>query len=196
MSIPVQCTQEIPAYLHEQPQPLTAETQNPAAQSGIDRLSRNVGTVSDFLSEDMSKLCVNKPRQRAQDAKVEQRAPFLAAVDSPRCHGACPCEAKHPDGHATNYRVRGRALTFTTNPKAVPWPLFCCPLTSSSPLCLCQMPVTDRLSLGGDFFCQASGALMSDVALQSHICDFCQAVFPGHTTTRGEFLRHLDTHVT
>ncbi|XP_047437876.1 uncharacterized protein zgc:113184 [Mugil cephalus] len=167
MSIPVQCTQEIPVYLHEKPQPLTAETRNPVAQSGIDRLSRNVGTVSEFLSEDMSKLCMDISCQRKEDVKVEQKPQFLTAMDASRCHGASPCEQRHPGqshlgGHRTHYR----------------------------------MPVTDRLSLGGDIFCQSSGALMSDVALQSHVCDFCQAVFPGHTTTRGEFLRHLDTHVT
>lgn len=42
---------------------------------------------------------------------------------------------------------------------------------------------------------QSDGLLMSDVAFQSHVCEFCQAVFPGDTTTRGEFLRHLCTHV-
>eukprot|EP00066_Takifugu_rubripes_P023137 XP_011612403.1 PREDICTED: uncharacterized protein LOC105417860 isoform X2 [Takifugu rubripes] len=46
------------------------------------------------------------------------------------------------------------------------------------------------------FSSQPDGMLMSDVALQSHICDFCQAVFPGDTSTRGDFLRHLYTHIT
>ncbi|XP_061778537.1 uncharacterized protein zgc:113184 [Nerophis ophidion] len=42
-----------------------------------------------------------------------------------------------------------------------------------------------------------SGRLQtSDVTLQSDVCDFCQAVFPGHTTTRGDFLQHLHNHVT
>lgn len=65
----------------------------------------------------------------------------------------------------------------------------------SCPLCP-QMPVTDRRSLVNDFLSQCDGLLMSDVALQSHVCEFCQAVFPGDTTTRGEFLRHLYTHIT
>lgn len=51
------------------------------------------------------------------------------------------------------------------------------------------MPATGGPSLFGDM-------LMSDVVLQSHVCEFCQAVFPGDTATRGEFLRHLYTHVT
>uniref|UniRef100_A0A8C8DT03 Uncharacterized protein n=1 Tax=Oryzias sinensis TaxID=183150 RepID=A0A8C8DT03_9TELE len=41
----------------------------------------------------------------------------------------------------------------------------------------------------------SGGALLSEVALQSHVCEFCQAVFPGETSTRGDFLRHLHTHV-
>ncbi|KAF6735682.1 TRAF family member-associated NF-kappa-B activator [Oryzias melastigma] len=42
----------------------------------------------------------------------------------------------------------------------------------------------------------AGGAMLSEVALQSHVCEFCQAVFPGEASTRGDFLRHLHTHVT
>lgn len=61
---------------------------------------------------------------------------------------------------------------------------------------LFQTPVSDCSSQVGDLLLQAGGALMSDVALQSHICEFCQAVFPGDSTTKGEFLRHLCTHVT
>ncbi|XP_046731309.1 uncharacterized protein zgc:113184 isoform X2 [Silurus meridionalis] len=42
---------------------------------------------------------------------------------------------------------------------------------------------------------EAGGILMSRVTLNSRVCEFCHAVFPGHTTTRGEFLRHLTTHI-
>uniref|UniRef100_A0A665VUU3 Uncharacterized protein n=1 Tax=Echeneis naucrates TaxID=173247 RepID=A0A665VUU3_ECHNA len=42
----------------------------------------------------------------------------------------------------------------------------------------------------------SGGMLMSDVVLQSHVCDFCQAIFPRNTTTRGAFLQHLHTHIT
>nr|XP_057911039.1 uncharacterized protein zgc:113184 [Doryrhamphus excisus]XP_057911040.1 uncharacterized protein zgc:113184 [Doryrhamphus excisus] len=55
---------------------------------------------------------------------------------------------------------------------------------------------TERRFLGFDFPSLSGRLLMSDVALQSNVCDFCQAVFPGHTTTRGQFLQHLHNHVT
>uniref|UniRef100_A0A7N6A7X2 TRAF family member-associated NFKB activator n=1 Tax=Anabas testudineus TaxID=64144 RepID=A0A7N6A7X2_ANATE len=131
MSIPVQCTQEIPVYFHEKPQPLAAAAQSPAAQCGVDFFTSNKGTFSNLLAEDMAKLSVDMPHQRKEDDILEQR-----------------------------------------------------------------MLLTDRTSLDVDFLSQSGGLLMSDVALQSHVCDFCQAVFPGDTTTRGEFLRHLHTHIT
>lgn len=149
MSIPVQCTQQIPVYPHEKPK--TAH--NPAAQCGVDPLSRNVGTFSDLLTEDMSKLCMNVAYQRKDDGKVEQKH------DSSN-----PRQAGQPGGYRTL-----RAL---------------------------RVPVTDSLSLDEAHQQPSCGLLMSDVALQSHVCDFCQAVFPGDTTTGGEFLRHLYTHVT
>lgn len=58
-----------------------------------------------------------------------------------------------------------------------------------------RMLASDRPSLVADFMSLSGGMLMSDVVLQSHICDFCQAVFPRDSTTKGEFLRHLHTHV-
>ncbi|XP_014348437.1 uncharacterized protein ZGC:113184 [Latimeria chalumnae] len=39
------------------------------------------------------------------------------------------------------------------------------------------------------------GVLNSDVTLNSHTCDFCQAVFPAGAATCTELLRHLTTHV-
>ncbi|KAL7837554.1 hypothetical protein SRHO_G00272650 [Serrasalmus rhombeus] len=50
--------------------------------------------------------------------------------------------------------------------------------------------------MNSEMLSQAGGLLMSGVTLQSQVCEFCHAVFPGHTTTRGEFLRHLTTHTT
>ncbi|XP_041747630.1 uncharacterized protein zgc:113184 isoform X2 [Coregonus clupeaformis] len=51
--------------------------------------------------------------------------------------------------------------------------------------------------LDSEFLSQTGGMmLMSEVAVQSQVCDFCNAVFPGYTTTRGDFLRHLHTHIT
>ncbi|XP_053083194.1 uncharacterized protein zgc:113184 isoform X1 [Pangasianodon hypophthalmus] len=49
--------------------------------------------------------------------------------------------------------------------------------------------------LTSEMLSEAGGMLMSRVTLHSQVCEFCHAVFPGHTTTRGEFLRHLTTHI-
>lgn len=49
--------------------------------------------------------------------------------------------------------------------------------------------------LNSEMLSEAGGMLMSRVTLQSRVCEFCHAVFPGHTTTRGEFLRHLTSHI-
>ncbi|XP_069791477.1 TRAF family member-associated NF-kappa-B activator isoform X2 [Narcine bancroftii] len=44
----------------------------------------------------------------------------------------------------------------------------------------------------GELLHQASND--SDLDLNSKICEFCQAVFPAGTTSREEFLRHLNSH--
>lgn len=58
-----------------------------------------------------------------------------------------------------------------------------------APVSTCPLLCPDALS-------QSGGAMMSDVVLQSHVCEFCQAVFPGDTTTRGQYLQHIYTHIT
>ncbi|KAK7119835.1 hypothetical protein R3I94_021618 [Phoxinus phoxinus] len=50
--------------------------------------------------------------------------------------------------------------------------------------------------LDSELVSHAGALFMSGVTLQSQVCEFCHAVFPGHTSTRGEFLRHLTTHMT
>lgn len=208
MSIPVQCTQEIPFYLHEKPQQLTATGQNPAAQ--LDCLSGNVGTFSDLLTKDMSKLCVEVPHQRKEDGKLEQKVGPLLSQDSSRWQGASAnasknlLQADNHGGDRTMHTVRVGVFTRQKSPPVArgspvcPWTFPCCcsKNTLSCPLCLCQMSAAASPSLVSDFPSQPGGLLISDVALQSHVCEFCQAVFPGDTTTRGEFLRHLCTHVT
>ncbi|XP_029948349.1 uncharacterized protein LOC115389093 [Salarias fasciatus] len=174
MSIPVQCSKAMPVYPHEAPQPGPPAAQTPAEQCGFDRFSRNVGIFSDVLAEDMSKLRVDIPLQRKEGMKVDPKSPFLLSLDSLKSHGALSSESKHQKQSPTHEE--------STLPRR-------------------QMPVTDGPSPGGvggrgDHFCPSGGVLMSDVALQSHVCEFCEAVFPGDTTTRGEFLRHLYTHVT
>lgn len=59
----------------------------------------------------------------------------------------------------------------------------------------CQRPLAGSQSHCCDLLMQ-SGEMLSDIVLQSHICQFCQAVFPANTGTGGEYLRHLHTHVT
>lgn len=59
-----------------------------------------------------------------------------------------------------------------------------------------RLPAPSCPLVCSDALPQSSEALVSDVALQSHVCEFCQAVFPGDTTTRGQYLQHLYTHIT
>ncbi|XP_034726409.1 uncharacterized protein zgc:113184 isoform X2 [Etheostoma cragini] len=167
MSIPIQCTKEIPVCLHERTQPLTVTARNPEAQCGIDPLLwGNVGTFSDLLTEDMSKLSVDVPRQGKEDGKLEPKVAPLSSVDFTRCQGAC--------SNVSNTLGRD---------------------AHRSGDCTKHTGSTGSASLVGDLLSQSGGLLMSDVALQSQVCEFCQAVFPGDTTTRGEFLRHLYTHI-
>ncbi|KAG5836271.1 uncharacterized protein zgc:113184 isoform X1 [Anguilla anguilla] len=49
--------------------------------------------------------------------------------------------------------------------------------------------------LDSEMLSQGGGLMMSEVALHSQVCEFCHAVFPGNTTTRGDFLRHLTAHI-
>lgn len=168
MSLPVQCTQEILVNLHDGPQPPTATAPKPAAKCCVDCPSRNVGTFSDLLAEDMSKLCMEVPRQRKEDGTTEHMVAPLISQDI-KWQGVSnvlnnPKQADSRSGDRTMHTM--------------------------------GMPLTDTPPLVGHCLSQSAGMLMSDVALQSHVCDFCQAVFPGDTTTRGEFLRHLYTHVT
>uniref|UniRef100_UPI003AAADF3D uncharacterized protein isoform X1 n=1 Tax=Centroberyx gerrardi TaxID=166262 RepID=UPI003AAADF3D len=169
VSIPVQCTQEPPLHLHEEPEPLRATTQGATAQRGIDHPPRGVGTFSHLLAEDLGKLCVGVPRQRKEDGKVEHKAPPFSVPKSPGWHGASSWVSKPP--RQADHSV-GRALQTS------------------------RMPAAASPFLDSEFLSQTGGMLMSDLALQSHVCEFCQAIFPGDTTTRGEFLRHLHTHIT
>ncbi|XP_058487815.1 uncharacterized protein zgc:113184 [Solea solea] len=170
MSIPVQCTQEIPLFFHEKPQPVTATALNPEAQCGIDGLPGNFGTWSDLLAEDMSKLGVNLPQWRKECGTLEHFVAPMSTLDSARWQGASSTESKTAGQVGRPSRDR----------------------------CLhkMMMPLSDGISQGNDFLGQSDGLLLSDVALQSHVCNFCQAVFPGDTTTKGEFLQHLHTHIT
>ncbi|CAN9512304.1 unnamed protein product [Ophioblennius macclurei] len=174
MSIPVQCSVTMPVYPHEVPQSVASNTQNPAEHCGIDGISKTVGIFSDLLAEDMSKLNMDSPCQRKKGMKADPKSPFFFTLDTLKSHESFCGESKHqkpdlPCGERTLHRL--------------------------------QMPAADGPSPvggggGGGDFCQSGELLVSDVALQSHECEFCEAVFPGDSTTRGEFLRHLYTHIT
>lgn len=170
MSIPVQYSHAVPAYPHEKPQSAVSTNKSPAEHCGIDHISRN---VSNLLAENMSKLNMDIACKRKDDVKGDAKSPHLFTLESLKSHEALNSESQHPKQN---------------------------PICEYSTHHNVKMPVVDAPSTCGESadgdFCQSSGVLMSDMALQSHVCEFCEAVFPGDTTTRGEFLRHLHTHVT
>ncbi|XP_038153946.1 uncharacterized protein zgc:113184 [Cyprinodon tularosa] len=160
ISFPLQCSPEIPAFLHGKPQPQAAPTQ----PCGAERFSRDAGCSSGVLAEGMSKLSVDTTRQRKQDAKMEMFNPFTFNLESSKYLGASSSESKPSEQNSRGENgAQFRAM----------------------------MPVKD-----GGLLTLSGAGVMSDVALHSHVCEFCQAVFPGDSTTKGEFLRHLCTHVT
>lgn len=168
LSTPAQSTQEMLLCLNEKPQQSTS-AHRPAVHCGIDGPRGNAGTSSDHLCEDMSKLFVDLPLQRKEDTSMEQKIAPLLSADSSGWQGP-PSSVPKTLGQAVHF---GEDKTL-----------------------LNEMMPYSSLTLVGDFPCPSSGMLVSDVALQSHVCEFCQAVFPGNTTTRGDFLRHLYTHIT
>ncbi|XP_028303681.1 uncharacterized protein LOC114463966 isoform X1 [Gouania willdenowi] len=134
----------------------------------LDLLHRNGGTFSDIITQDMLKLNMNVSSQEKKEENVEQKHPFLSNPHTLICHEASQCETSHA-GHRDPDDGR---VPFTP-----------------------QMPVIHTTSPDRHFFSPSAGEMMSDVVNDSHTCDFCQAVFPGNTSTRGDFLRHLYTHV-
>lgn len=145
MSIPVQCSQELPVYLRETPQPLTVAARNPAAQRDVDRLPRNMGTFYDLLTEDISKLCVDVPRQGKEDGKMlEQMAAPLLSLDVMRWQGVSsnvsnnPGGADHRCGDRTMHTVGVRCLYWTKLPGSLKSVLRFLPCSSSCVvLCVC-----------------------------------------------------------
>ncbi|XP_028430989.1 uncharacterized protein zgc:113184 isoform X2 [Perca flavescens] len=126
MSIPIQYTKETPVYLHGRPQPLTVTARNPEAQCGVDHLSRNAGTFSDLLAEDMSKLFVDVPRQGMEDGTLEQMVAPPLSLDSTRCQGASsdvsntPGRADHRRGDRTKL-AGSQSLPGWRLPESVWW---------------------------------------------------------------------------
>ncbi|KAM4582149.1 uncharacterized protein V3H82_006226 isoform 4-T5 [Fundulus diaphanus] len=157
ISLPVQCSHEIPACLYEKPQPLTSAGPDPAKDQP------NAGCASGILAEGMSKLSMDMPWQRKPGEKTEMLNPFMFNLDSSKYNVASSPRSKPSE---QNDLGRDRALHTA------------------------MMPMAD-----GGLLNLSVGGMMSDAALQSHVCEFCQAVFPRDSTTRGEYLRHLCTHV-
>lgn len=93
MSTPVQCTQKIPT---EKPAPQSATTTlGPAVQCEIGGLSRNVGTFSDLLALDMSKLHMDGACQRDENIDLAQNIAPLISQDFLRWEGTHPKVSKN-----------------------------------------------------------------------------------------------------
>lgn len=138
---------------------------------------------SDLLTTDMSKLAVDRALQSSENQNLAQNVPPLRSLEPFWCPGGSG------DSKTT---LPARVGTFL-GPE---FHLFCKNVHGSDGLLLSLRPQGLSTNMVDIFSSQPDGMLMSDVALQSHICDFCQAVFPGDTSTRGDFLRHLYTHIT
>ncbi|XP_066564324.1 TRAF family member-associated NF-kappa-B activator [Amia ocellicauda] len=178
-SIPVQCTDQARLlaqppfpYPNAAPPPLAP----PAAQA-VWHMQASQSTVDDLghLVDGVDRLQVRVGGQRqTAPSHVMNAAEDLTRVLAPPCGserllppGPSPQQYSATAGSSQNKEG-------TTNHK-MPW-------LSSSFL------DSDLLSRGG--------FLLSEATLHSQVCEFCQAVFPSDTTTRGEFLRHLTAHVT
>lgn len=94
ISIPVQCSHEIPAWLYEKPQPLTSAAPDPAQPRAADHSFRHLGCTSAALAEGMSKLSMDIPYQRQQDVKTEMLNPFVFNLESSKRHEASSTKPK------------------------------------------------------------------------------------------------------
>lgn len=168
---------EIPEHLQEKPGP------SPCNLTAAGGLPKNMETFSDLLAMDMSKLAVHGGCQPNGNQEWVQNVPPLQNLEPSRW----------PGGSGASRPSLPARVGIIPDPKLH---LICkyyhCP---HGPV-LSVQPQALATNMADVFTSQADGILMSDVALQSHVCDFCQAVFPGDTSTRGDFLRHLYTHIT
>ncbi|KAG7280501.1 hypothetical protein CRUP_022030 [Coryphaenoides rupestris] len=134
------------------------------------RTTAGVTTFSALLVEDMGKLGLHVPEQRKTKTEAGAESPHAAP---PASRG--PAE---PGAASAQAHLRGESMqSYGTAPGQLPsWA--CGPLLDSSVRSL------------------NDGAFLSEVELQSQVCEFCHAIFPGNTATVGEFLRHLHMHIT
>lgn len=130
---------------------------------------------------DISKLAVHAGCHSHENQETAQNVPPLRSLEPSRWPGGRDSRPTLP-----------AKVGFIPDPKCH---LLCkhdhCP---HGPV-LSVLPQALATNMADVFPSQADGILMSDVTLQSHVCDFCQAVFPGDTSTRGDFLQHLYTHI-
>ncbi|KAK7915641.1 hypothetical protein WMY93_011402 [Mugilogobius chulae] len=146
---------------------LPAPVVTPATSCDLQDSPQNTRSVSEVLAQDMFKLSVDTSVQR-RDPSPESSVP--QSPSSVMSHGGSYNKHLHQNTNHTHRNI--------------------CPAQNQMPVPGCLNPgYTHALPSGGSM-------MMSDVALQSHVCEFCQAVFPGDTTTRGQYLQHLYTHIT
>ncbi|KAI1891096.1 hypothetical protein AGOR_G00160410 [Albula goreensis] len=136
------------------------------------------GRATDLLAQATDRLQLNSTQQGEGKGKNTPLVATMGPLASPGLNrGLAP-----PSGVADNLtpeqqlrEVFYKAIGGMNDLDAAPW-IFTSFLDS------------EMLSEGG-------GLMMSEVHLQSQVCEFCHAIFPGNTTTRGEFLRHLTAHI-
>ncbi|KAJ3602112.1 hypothetical protein NHX12_029871 [Muraenolepis orangiensis] len=125
-------------------------------------------TFSELLVDEMGKLGLNVTQQTKTNTKQEEQSPrpSSSVLRSLASSGA--------DSHEAPQRKEGRAMQSDGMASQAKW---------------AYIPSWDNSLSSG------SGIFMSETELQSQMCEFCHAIFPGQTATRGEFLRHLYTHI-
>ncbi|XP_062324115.1 uncharacterized protein zgc:113184 isoform X1 [Osmerus eperlanus] len=131
--------------------------------------SEVVGTISNVLARDMERLQLDGTYPGTETKAF--KAPVFVDLDPPGCNTATRTSHCSRDTRQIDQ------------------------LLSDDPTQMFRTPKVCGSYLDSDFLTINGGMLMSELALHSQVCDDCQAVFPGHTTTKGDFLRHLHTHI-
>ncbi|KAK6319381.1 uncharacterized protein LOC121575121 isoform X2 [Coregonus clupeaformis] len=148
-------------------------THNPAAPHDIIGPSGAVGSLANLLAGDLGRLRLDFAHPGTERKEVLKATP-LGPLDLPGGNVEMAPSSVSGDSKQAG-RFRGDDKTRQ----------------------MFRMPSACGSFLDSEFLSQTGGMmLMSEVALQSQVCDFCNAVFPGHTTTRGDFMCHLHTHIT
>ncbi|XP_020343139.1 uncharacterized protein LOC109894232 isoform X1 [Oncorhynchus kisutch] len=172
-SIPIQCTQKSSGALPAWPETPMVPKHNTAAHYGIIRPSGAMGSLTNLLAGDLGSLRLDFAHPGTERKEVHKATP-VGPLDLPGGN-----EEMAPSSVSRDSKQAGRFWSDDMTRQ------------------MFRMPSACGSFLDSEFLSQTGGMmLMSEVALQSHVCDFCNAVFPGHTTTRGDFMCHLHTHIT